>query len=252
MRALVVVIAILAGGCSAAADPPPVDPSGTWELVAGRIGERAVPIVEGYPITIIVDARRISGTAGCNGYGADVRAHGESIAVDELTLTAALCDIRGVMEAESAYVGALQRISAVGIDGGALVLSGPDTELRFERLPDAPADLIANTAWVLESLFVGDVAGPPLGEPATLRLDEDGTFAGSTGCRSFSGTWVVEGNQISASSMAMDDANCPAGLTAQDSHVVEVIGDGFVPSIDGGLLTLTDPGSIGLVYRAGE
>jgi len=252
MRGFVVVIAILAGGCSAGADPPSVDPSGAWELVAGRIGAGVVPVVADYPITIIVDASRISGTAGCNGYGADLAARGGSIAVGELTLTAVLCDIPGVMEAESAYVGALQRISALGMDGEVLVLSGPDTELRFERLPDAPAAVIANTAWVLESLFTGDVAGPPLGEPATLRLDEDGTFVGSTGCRSFTGTWVADGDQISATSMAMDDADCPAGLTAQDSHIVEVIGDGFVPSIDGGLLTLTDPGSIGLVYRAGE
>ena len=38
----------------------------------------------------------------------------------------------------------------------------------------------------------------------------------------------------------------------QDTHVVSVIGDGFVPTIDGDLLTLTDPGGVGLVYRAGE
>jgi hypothetical protein len=31
-----------------------------------------------------------------------------------------------------------------------------------------------------------------------------------------------------------------------------VIGDGFFPTIEGQLLTLTDPGGIGLVYRAEE
>jgi hypothetical protein len=32
---------------------------------------------------------------------------------------------------------------------------------------------------------------------------------------------------------------------------VSVIGDGFIPTIEGDLLTLMDPGGIGLVYRAG-
>jgi hypothetical protein len=50
----------------------------------------------------------------------------------------------------------------------------------------------------------------------------------------------------------MGEAECPAALSEQDSHVVSVIGDGFVPSIEGDLLTLLDPGGVGLVYRAQE
>ncbi len=48
----------------------------------------------------------------------------------------------------------------------------------------------------------------------------------------------------------MDETTCPAELSAQDDHVVSVIGDGFIPTIEGDLLTLMDPGGIGLVYRA--
>jgi hypothetical protein len=50
----------------------------------------------------------------------------------------------------------------------------------------------------------------------------------------------------------MDETECPADLIDQDSHVVSVIGDGFIPSVEGELLTLMDPGGIGLVYRAEE
>jgi len=100
-------------------------------------------------------------------------------------------------------------------------------------------------------VFVGDVASAPLGEPATLELDGDGTFRGSTGCGAFTGHWIEQGDQIEAPSLAMDESECPADLRAQDDHVVSVIGDGFVPSIQGDLLTLTDPGGIGLAYRSG-
>jgi heat shock protein HslJ len=91
-----------------------------------------------------------------------------------------------------------------------------------------------------------------MGDPATLELRGDGTFVGSTGCRTFSGNWLEQGEQIIAPSFGMDQAECPAELSQQDSHVVSVIGDGFVPTVEGDLLTLTDPGGVGLVYRADE
>lgn len=50
--------------------------------------------------------------------------------------------------------------------------------------------------------------------------------------------------------MGMNEVECPAALGQQDSHVVSVIGDGFVPTIEGDLLTLIDPGGVGLVYGA--
>jgi hypothetical protein len=52
--------------------------------------------------------------------------------------------------------------------------------------------------------------------------------------------------------MRMDGADCVPELVAQDSSVVGVVGDGFVPTVNDDLLTLTDPGGAGLVYRAGE
>lgn len=107
-----------------------------------------------------------------------------------------------------------------------------------------------DTTWTLETLVDGDVAMAPMGEPATLELRADGTFSGSTGCRPFDGQWVERGEQLLATTFAMGDVACPAELSDQDGHVVTVIGDGFVPTIDGDRLTLTDAGGLGLVYRA--
>ena len=135
-------------------------------------------------------------------------------------------------------------------DGDELVARGDGVELRFAGLAPPPTAELVGTTWVLETVLVGDVAASPMGEPATLELNEDGTFTGSTGCRTFSGDWMEQGDQIQAPSWAMDDTTCPAELSDQDGHVVSVIGDGFIPTIDGDLLTLMDPGGIGLVYRA--
>lgn len=125
----------------------------------------------------------------------------------------------------------------------------PTPTATGERIAPPPADDLVDTSWVLETLFVGDVASAALGEPATLELSSGGTFSGSTGCRTFTGTWIEEGEQILATTMSMGEGECPAELAEQDGHVVSVVGDGFVPTIEESLLTLTDPGSIGLVYR---
>jgi heat shock protein HslJ len=166
-------------------------------------------------------------------------------------MTAMGCE-EPVMAAEAAYTAALTAVESIGGEGGELVLSGPNVELRFSALAPPPTAEVVDTVWVLETLFVGDVASSPLGEPATLELRADGTFSGSTGCRSFSGEWLEQSEQIVAPSWGMDGTECPADLTQQDGHVVSVIGDGFVPSVVGDLLTLTDPGGVGLVYRAEE
>jgi heat shock protein HslJ len=46
------------------------------------------------------------------------------------------------------------------------------------------------------------------------------------------------------------DGDCPNALWDQDSQVVTVLGDGFVPVVDGDSLTLNSVGGEGLVYRA--
>lgn len=208
-------------------------------------------LVDDFPITLEVIGSRIAGRA-CNDYGATIVAVGDGIELRELAMTAMACVDERIMTAEAAYTAALEGVRRIATEGEHLLLTGPGISLRFDRLPELPTADLVGTTWTLESVFVGDVAASPMGEPATLLLREDGTFSGSTGCRAFDGTWIEGTGQIQATSMAMDQTECPADLADQDSHVVSVIGDGFVPTVDGRLLTLTDPGGIGLVYRAGE
>jgi heat shock protein HslJ len=254
LTALVLVVA-LAGCGSAGVSPPsasaqPFDAQGAWQLRVGTADGEAIPIVEGHPITLTIEGSEIGGTAACNHYGGRLQVSGGRMSIQGLGMTAMACVDAGVMEAEAAYTAALGRVESISGEGGELLLGGEGVELRFERLPAPPTAEIVDTEWVLDTIFVGDVASSPLGEPATLQLRADGTFEGSTGCRSFDGNWQEQGAQIITPTWGMDGRECPADLADQDSHVVSVIGDGFVPSVEGDLLTLTDPGGIGLVYRA--
>ena len=193
----------------------------------------------------------IGGSAACNGYGGEIVMGADGLHLENLMQTEMAC-AEPAMTAEATYMAALGRVREIFWDGRELIARGEGVDLRFAALPPPPTAELVGTTWVLDTILVGDVAGSPVGDPATLELNEEGTFSGSTGCRAFAGEWTEQGDQIVASSWGLDEETCPADLTSQDDHVVSVIGDGFIPSIEGNLLTLMDPGGIGLVYRAGE
>jgi heat shock protein HslJ len=230
---------------------------GSWRLIAGRANGAELPVLPQHPITLTIEGSQLGGIAACNDYGAHMTMRNGIPSIGGISANAARCEDAAlepdaVMEAEAAYLGALAAVSAIAREGAELVLRGPGTELRFAALAPPPIDAIVGTSWVLETVVVGDVAGPPRGARATLDLRSDGSLGGSTGCRSFTGRWIEAGSQILATELSMDQSECPPALVAQDSHVVSVIGDGFVPSVEGDLLTLTDPGGVGLVYRSGD
>lgn len=232
--------------------PAPLDASGTWRLEAGSAEGVAVPLVPEYPVTLIVDGSRIGGTSACNGYGAELVAENGRTVVGGIGSTAMLCQ-PDVMASELAYTAALQRVEAAAKDGDALILSGPGVSLRFIPVPPPAIPDIIDRVWTLEAMTDRGGATAVGGEPATLEIRTDGSFAGSTGCRDFTGRWTEVGNEIDAPEMAMDGRECPPDLAAQDSHVTSVIGDGFTidVSVDGQILTLGASGGIGLQYRLG-
>ena len=254
MRRWLMVLLVLTAGCGAAAPSPSGggDPQGSWLLVSGATDAGKIPLVEDHPITLTVDERGVGGTAACNSYGGNLELVGTGVEIRELASTGMACMPGEVMASEAAYLEALRAVRVIRRDGEQLVLEGIGLELRFDALAELPTAELVDTAWTLDTLLDGDVAMAPLGQPATLELRSDGTFTGSTGCRPFDGQWVENGNELLATTLAMGDVECPAELADQDSRVVTVIGDGFVPTLDGNRLTLMDRGGQGLVYRAAE
>lgn len=251
--ALLAFLLVACGSSGATAVPSAsagADPAGSWQLSAGSVDGRALQLLEDHPVTVVIDASAIAGRSACNQYGGRLQLAGDGIRIDELGGTAMGCLPEEVMALEQAYLAALGRVRAIEVIDGRLALRGDGVDLRFDPLPEPPVAELVDTTWRLETMFVGDVASPPGGEPATLELRSDGTFSGSTGCRTFTGRWIEFGAQIQAPELGMGDMECPAELAEQDSHVVSVIGDGFIPSVEGDLLTLLDPGGVGLVYRA--
>lgn len=123
--------ALLLAGCG---DPdggtggPVDDLVGAWELVEGTGPDGAIPLVEGHPITLIVedDGEEVGGTAACNSYGATIERDGDRLAVTELFATEMACSPPAVMDAEQAYLAALAGVDAATIEGDRLTLTAAD------------------------------------------------------------------------------------------------------------------------------
>lgn len=235
------------GGPTPAAEPL----DGAWELTGGMIDGVAIELVDGHRVTLVIEGSTVGGVAACNHYGGELVTDGDAVRIDAFGMTEMAC-AEPAMALEAAYIDALLRVEAITRSGDELVARAEGVELAFALRPPPPTADLVETRWILESLVSGEVVASPMGEPANLELRADGTFSGSTGCRSFSGEWIENGDEIDTPRWGMDGRVCPAELEAQDRHVVDVIGDGFAVLIDGDRLVISDQSGLGLAYRAEE
>jgi heat shock protein HslJ len=233
--------------CGQAAEPASI--AGAWQLEEGTLDGDPIPLVDGFPITLTIDAETVGGTAACNGYGGSYTFEDGEIAISELGATAMACVPEETMAAEAAYLEALTRATTVSATDDQLTITGEGVELVFNELPPVPTADLTNTVWVLESLIEGDSVSSVGGERATLELFTDGSMLGSTGCRNLHGRYVVSGGEVQMPEFAAE-GECPQELQAQDSLVVTVLGDGFRALVEEDILTVTSAGNLGLTYRA--
>jgi heat shock protein HslJ len=153
-----------------------------------------------------------------------------------------------VGESERVFLAGLRGVTAIWFEGDELLLTGPRVQLRFAQLPEVQPDEIVDRQWTLVALIRDGHATAPAGPPATLLIRSDGTFSGSTGCRTFRGVWAASGDQIVATAIDMGLEQCPEFLQPQENHVVGVIG-AAIPSVDGDQLTLRAVHGDALIYR---
>ena len=251
-RALVLAAVLLTGGCAETRPPAAVPQAGMlggWELVEGTADGTPIPRPPGGRATLDVEADTLGGTAFCNGYGGNYQLDAGRLRLENAGATEMACAPE-LMAAEEAYLtvffaGELRAT----VDGDQLTLESDAGALRFRQLPPPPVSALVGTEWLLETLVEEETATSTASEPV-LRLSADGGLHATTGCRTLTGRWRANGSTVVVPELRAD-GECPPALGEQDEHVVGVLGDGFRAQVDGDRLTLTAPGGVGLVYRAG-
>jgi len=222
---------------------------GQWQLGGGTLDGDPFPIVDGYRVTITFDEDgTFGGTAACNGYGGGYRHEDGVLVIDEWSITEMGCE-PDVMASEQAFMIVLLQPVDIARDGDVLTMQGEGIDLTFSAVPSIETAELIGTFWELDTLFDGEVASSVRGD-GFLRLESDGTFEGSTGCRDVSGTYVINGDEIRMTQMTAT-GDCPAELADQDSFVIGVL-ESPRAEIEGQRLRLWTAGDEGLGYHPSE
>jgi heat shock protein HslJ len=222
----------------------------TWELLGGTVDGTDLVLVEGSPVTLSVADGEVGGRAACNTYGGALTITGEEVAVGPLRSTMMACLDDGVMELEAAFLGGLERVTAVALDDEILVLTGEGVELRFAAQPEIPDADLAGTDWQLESLLLGDAVSSTIaGAEGNLLIGEDGELSGSTGCNLLIGSVEVVDGRLEGA-VGNTERACEPDVMEQEAHVLAVLTGSPTVTIEGDVLTLLLADGRGLGYRA--
>lgn len=231
------------------------DPFGdtTWILTEGTVDGAPLELIEGYEITLSVAGGQVSGRSACNNYFGEITVDGSDVSIGGVGSTEMGCPEPGVMELEQAYLSALARVTTASREGDALSLEGEGVSFRFTATPEVPDASLAGTDWTLETMLDGETASSTVAgaQPTTLRIEDDGTLTGHTGCNQLSSrAEVVDGRLALAEDLVQTDIACDELVMDQERHVLDVLGAEPAITIEGDRLTLLTDSGLGLVYRA--
>jgi heat shock protein HslJ len=202
----------------------------TWSLISYNNGKGGISsvILDTEITAVLGEDGSFAGSAGCNRYTASYSTDGDMISIGMAATTLMECaEPTGIMEQEAAYLAAIQeaatykvsseRLDLLDADGRTMATYGAQSEVPSEPTPQAglaPAIIGAPWQWVA-TLYNNDTkAVPENPENYLLELLPDGQLTVKADCNVATGTYTLDGNQLSVSVTASTMAACPPGSLA--------------------------------------
>lgn len=188
----------------------------TWYLEEYSDGSGAnLPVLEGSEITAqFTEDGLVSGSAGCNSYSGSYQVDGEGLSVELGPSTLMFCDQpEGMMDQETAYLGALDSVVSYHILGTELVMqdkSGTEV-LKFKA-----SDLVGYI-WMWQEFLGNDdtVTHPNMPGNYTLQFNQDGEVGLQADCNVARGIYSVKGGQLDIEISLSTLAACPEGSLSE-------------------------------------
>lgn len=234
---LSLVVLILAA-CTSSGSQQGDDLTGKVWAVTELIGN---PLVDGTGISAQFNADgKVSGSAGCNRYNGTFTVSGNNITfASPMASTMMMCE-QALMDQESAYLTALSEVKTFAVKGDILTLTGEDgTKLVVYQ---AQSQDLAGTSWEATMFNNGNQAVVGVLEQTTLTasFDEDGNLSGDAGCNGYSGTFSVDGDQVTIGPLASTMKLCeePAGVMEQEAQFLAALQSAGNYLIEGDVLEL--------------
>ncbi|MEE9216700.1 MAG: META domain-containing protein [Anaerolineales bacterium] len=196
----------------------------------------------------------VSGTSGCNRFFGAYEVDGNSISIGPLGSTLMACP-PPLMDQEVGFMTAIQAAEAYEISGNTLTMSNAEGEVVVTFFESEPLSL-SGSDWIANGVNNGrgGVQSIVIGNEITAVFGEEGSLSGSAGCNNYSGTYEVDGENMSIGPLTATEKFCmlPEGTMDQESEYLAALQTVATWSIDGDILHLTTSGGSSAVsYIAG-
>lgn len=256
---MVLIPFLFAAGCTGnPPEPAEMNLDGTrWTLKEYVYEATSWHVLEGTTVTLLFsEGGSISGSAGCNHYFGSYELKGDTITIGQVGQTMMYCMGAGVMEQESRYLSLLS--DAVSVTATNDTLSFADshgfTILSFARfVPPAPEPFVG-TNWTLNSFYTKNAVSSVIGGTTiTAVFDNEGRVTGSAGCNHYFGSYILEGDSLSISTVGSTKMNCPGwGIMEQEATYLESLSKAGGFTINGKYMSLVDANGTTLLLFIAE
>jgi heat shock protein HslJ len=229
--------------CASTPAAPSIPLEGTYwtlESLINQQGESQNTLPETVIDAIFQDGS-VSGTDGCNQYGAAYETNGENISIQPGISTLMACP-EPIMNQAQSYMSALASASSYKISDNTLEILNKEgkTVLTYK----AGDTSLSGTSWTATSYNNGKqaVVSPLAGSEITAEFGEDGTLSGSAGCNRYTASYTVDGNSLKISPPASTRMMCatPDGVMEQEAAYLAAIQLAAVYELRGNSLTIRD------------
>ncbi|MET0457646.1 MAG: META domain-containing protein, partial [Ilumatobacteraceae bacterium] len=210
-------------------------------------------LVDGAQIQLTFDGADVAAAGGCNQIASTWSLEGAVLVVTPPAMTMMACEPAALMDQDTWFSAVLTSKPTVSVNGDELTIAATDgTVVTFLDQSVADPDLpLEGTTWSVDGLVSGDAASsiPAGGRAPSLRLD-GGTITVDTGCNTGSGTYTLDGTDITFGPIATTRMACadPAG-SATETAVLTVLSGTATYEVEADVLRLTN-GTNGLMLRA--
>jgi heat shock protein HslJ len=105
-----------------------------WRLISLDGNTQIGEAIGGRAITLVFEDNEAGGSAGCNSYGGNYTSGAGDISFSQLISTLMACEGEGIMEAEQAFLAALNAADRYELSDSGLTISGGGHTLVFSRM----------------------------------------------------------------------------------------------------------------------
>ena len=223
--------------------------TGNVWLVQALLGK--APVAGTVLTSQFTSSGKLSGSAGCNHYGAQFTQSGSAIEVSSVVSTQMACAPR-IMAQETIFLKALASARSYTVNGARLTLKASSGRalVRYE----AQSQQLAGTSWTVVAYNNGKQGFESVSAATklTAAFDKAGNLAGFAGCNDYAATYTGTSPNISISKVSSTRKECatPNGVMDQESRYLAALSTAATYRIEGrGLELRTASGALAAQFQ---